>query len=306
MPRGRRYFILSDPLPKSEIPHLLGRVVEDKTHPNRSFAPVDTNPDDFIPGILPKPVTWESRREFYSDTSEWSLAGGLADLVSLEQGFGTEVGASLESDEVKSYMLSNTLLCFQKLMSYSPYSNDVRDLLKRSKSSHAYFVTGFLTAKDGVLSHFKANSRTSTVELTAPVLQAAGVPIPVGNPQVAPSTSTERRQERSMTIVEEVVFAVAYDVIRTSRSLDFDARGFLKTSIINSGPKRAKPKHMAFGAPEYDVDEWDSDDDESGYYASTVEEEEEISFVNTEANWDDGVDGKHAGVGSFFIPPKKD
>jgi hypothetical protein len=299
----RRYFILADAVPKSEIPHMLGRVVEDKTLPMRSFAPVDPgagssellhNPEDIIADMLPAPVEWRARKDFFSRTSEWRVEGGLADLVSIAQGHGTQRGVALESEEIRCYSMANTFHCFETLMANDSYARDVGALLERSKSGHAYFVTGFLTAKGGLFTEFQRQSRKSELEVTAPVLTAIAPGIDTiiggaGNPYLGPGFERSQQHGRSMEIVDEVIFAVAYDVIRGKRSLALDSRSFLKRTIQNAGPKRAKARHLAFAPDEDDSDEDDQDGEEFAYVDTTQVGSEQYD------------DQAAAGLGSFQL-----
>ncbi len=286
---------------------MLGRVVEDKTLPMRSFAPVDSgnssaesglrhNPEDIIPDLLPTPVEWRARKDFFSRTSEWRIEGGLADLVSIAQGHGTQRGVAVESDEIRCYSMTNTLHRFETLMANEPYARDVGALLNRSKSGHAYFVTGFLTAKGGLFTEFQGHSRKSEVEVTAPVLAAVAPGLETvlggaGNPYLGPGFEQSQELSRSMEIVDEVIFAVAYDVIRGKRSLALDSRSFLKRTIQNAGPKRAKARRLAFSP---DDDDDDSEEDE--------QDGEEFAYVDTTRvgieQYDDGPD---ANLGSFRL-----
>ena len=47
-----------------------------------------------------------------------------------------------------------------------------------------------------------------------------------------------------MKIEDEVIFALAYDVIKESRRPDLDVKTFTRRSHVNAGPKRAKAKHL--------------------------------------------------------------
>lgn len=295
MARPRKYFVLSEPLPASQISRLLARVVEDKSHPSYAYAPTATNPADLVPDLLPTPVQWSTCREFYSHTNQWSLAGGLSELLSLEQSRSVEKGVELESDRVKSYSLSNTLQHFQKLMAMDEYAKDVQALLQRAKSGHAYFVTGFLTTASGTLKSFESRGTGSSVGFTAPLGATGGLPLPFGNPEIQPGHSRESRRERSMTITEEVIFAVSYDVIRTSKSLDWDRKGWMKRTVFNAGPKRVKDKHMAFGEDSDSEEDEDSDPEVDIFRTSrgkAKHQEEPVSegdlvFIDTEQGWDE-------------------
>jgi hypothetical protein len=280
MASGRRHFILAEPAPVSELNTILGRVVEDKLLPMRSYAPVSPssgghspphNPSDIIPDILPKPTLWTNRSDFFSHTSDWSIAGGLSGLLGIEKSNEVERGISLESSELKSYSLTNAMNTFEKLMSNEHYALDVNELLKRSRRGHAYFVVGFLTTKGAMWKEFTSQSRRSGLEVTVPVLEAVGSPLGgIGDPHITPGFGTSERIERSMKIDDEVIFALAYDVIKGSRRLDLDAKAFLKRYVVNTGPKRAKARHLAFSPDE------DSDDDDE--IVDSDEEETELEI----------------------------
>lgn len=251
MSLGRKYVVLTDALPSTEIPHLLGRVAEQRSQPHRSYAPLYLKPRDILPSLAESnPVTWRSGREFYSDTTGWSLGGGLSELVIGESTWGKERGVTIESDTIKSYQMSNTWASFQRLMKHQEYAADVKDLLERSKSGHAYFVTGFLTAASGTLTTSNTTTRSASLQLTAPILQALGVSLiagGVGNPQVTPGFNISSSTESKREIVEEVVFAISYDLVRTSRSVDFDSKGWVKKTIVNEGPKRGRHTLVSSG-----------------------------------------------------------
>lgn len=276
MAPGRRYFIIAEPLPASDLSNILGRVVEDKLLPMRSYAPVSSspgsqspphNPSDIIQDILPNPTLWTNRNDFFSHTSDWRIAGGLSSVLSIDHGNKIERGISLESSELKSYSLTNTMNIFEKLMSNEHYSFDVNELLKRSRRGHAYFIVGLMTTKGAMWKEFTTQSRRSGLEVTVPVLEAVGSPlVGIGDPTISPGFEKSEHLKRKIKIEDEVIFALAYDVIKESRRLDLDAKAFIKTSLVNIGPKRAKARHLAF-APDKNSDDddeiVDSDDEES-------------------------------------------
>ena len=232
MTLGNKYFLLSDALPPGHIPHILGRVVEDKSNPLRSYAPVEHNATDFIPTFVPEPLIWSNMNDFTSRATNWSIGGGLADLIKIEPSMTNHQGFGVSSSEMKNYSLPNTAHNFQKLMGNKLYATDVKALLKRSKSGQAYFVTGFVTAKNGSFNHFHVKSRKLGLEINAPVFAAVGGAIPLSkgiSMQSSYSTQKTSSTSRSMTIEDEVVFAVSYDIIRS--------KNLFSKRIINAGPR---------------------------------------------------------------------
>jgi len=134
--------------------------------------------------------------------------------------------------------------------------------------------------------------------VTVPVLSAIAPGIEavlgggIGNPEVAPGVEISRRVEKTIAIggegEEEAIFAVAYDVIRGSRSLALDSKSFLKRTIRNAGPKMAKDRHLAF-APGEDGSDEDEDD-------------EEIVYVDTSRLGDVQFDEQGFDGASFELP----
>ncbi|KAH7141399.1 hypothetical protein B0J13DRAFT_58593 [Dactylonectria estremocensis] len=292
MSLGRKYFLLKDVLPKTEIPHLVGRVVLDKTHPSQAYAPFSHNPEDIVKDLLPAPVVWASGNDFISNTTGWKVTGGFSDIIQLGRSRSTENGASIESEEVSCYTMPNTMLAFEELMKNTAYSKDIHDILRRSNTGHAYFVTGFLTCRNGVLSVSRVESQHQQVGATAPILQAPASNFGrMGNPNLSFGFEKTQKKVLSRQLVDNVIFAVAYDVIRSSRSLDLDSRFFVKTSIINKGPKRVKPNHLAF------MRESDSDSDSE----DSASDNEEISYVNTELLGDERFDTVDLDAVSFHV-----
>jgi hypothetical protein len=277
MASGRRYFILEEPLPASEIPDLLGRVVVDKLLPLHSYAPFPSpeneepphNPTDIILDLLPKPIVWTDRKDFFTHTSDWKIRAGLADFLGVENIRENKKGISLESEEFKCYSLSNTTRKFNTLMKNEQYAQDVGDLLKDSGRSHAYFIVGFLTTKGAMWTEFASKSHKTELDVTVPVLESIGSPLAgIGDPKIAPGFKTSLTHGRTMKIEEERIIAVAYDIVKTSYKFGMSTKKFVKTVLINAGRAQPNSGHMAFS--------YDDDDDEE-----EEEEEEEGDFVGS-------------------------
>lgn len=269
MASGWRYFILPEPLPASEVPNILGRVVTDKKLPMHNYAPFSSSgtddprhdPADIISDILPTPVIWPNRKDFFSQTSDWSIQAGLANVLGIDTSHGDQKGIYLESEELKCYALSSTTRSFNKLMQNELYNRDVRQLLKDSGRGHAYFIVGFLTTKGALWTEFSSTSRQSGFNVTVPVLEVVGSPLPgLGDPQIAPSVGKSQTYARTMEIQDERIFAVAYDIVKMSYKLT-NAKKFVMSNIVNVGPVRGKAGHLMFSNDSDDEEFVDSDDE---------------------------------------------
>jgi hypothetical protein len=294
MAAHRRYFILDDAVSASEIPKMMGRVVADKVVPMRCFAPFSQTPADMVTDIMSAPVEWSGRRDFYSQTTNWSVRAGLAELLSIDTGRSQTRSVDVKADTIKCYTLKNSMMAFERLMRVPTYAEDVRTLLKQSRRGHAYLVVGMLTAEGGLWKEFTTRSAKVGLEVKAPVLEATtGITLPggIGNPEIKPEVEISQKIGREMKIGDEVIFALAYDVIRDSRSLDFEAKTFVKKTL-NVGPKIAKANHLAFTEPGRknrsldDSDEEEefefSDDDHDNHSHAIGSSKEVITYINTE------------------------
>jgi hypothetical protein len=277
MALGRRYFILEESLPASDIPKILGRVVVNKLLPmHHSYAPFPPekdeprhNAEDIIPNILPDPSIWPNRKDFLTHTSDWKIRGGLANVLGIENSHENKKGVSLKSEELKCYALSNTARHFKILMGNELFARDVCELLKDSRRSHAYFVVGFLTTKGAHWTEFATRSRRAEFDVTAPVLEAIGSPLQgIGDPQIAPGFGTSETYRRTMKIEDERIFAMAYDIVKTSYKFEMSPRKFVQSNFIDAGPIRASAKYLAFSNDSDEEEEDDDDDDDDGVVGS--------------------------------------
>lgn len=286
MSRERRYFVLAEVLPKSYIADFLGKVVMDKTSPTRHYAPFAGSPRDIAPQLAADIVVWSSRNDLYTHAKAWKIGGGLANLL-LQRSFLEEKGANLESDVVECHSMANTPVVFQSLMSNEAYASDVRALLKEAKSSRAYFVTGFLTTQNASFTEFSVKSQRTGLEVTALTLPG-GIPKPpsgddpFGRPNIKPEVEGSHRIKRSMKTADQVIFAVSYDVIKSSRSFDKDAKAFLSRSIVNAGPRRSKPKELAFNGEDSSSECSDEDTGDESTVAIPPPAADEVIFVRSE------------------------
>jgi hypothetical protein len=275
MASQRRFFILAESIPASEVPSMMCRVVTDKLLPQQKFAPfppvgaVDESQyrstNTIIPDITPPPQTSLNSRDFVQLVKENELKLSLATFFGIDFGRGVEESLTLESAVVKRYSLPNPDIYFDKLMQDSNYAGDVRAMLE-SSHGRAYLVTGFLTATGTVWKRTSGGTKTTGFTAAVPVSAIAGLPVPGLDPAISPSVSASRVLEREKYVIEEEIFAVAYSEVRYSRSLDRTAPHFTKKLPVVGPPKRAKARHLALGEDsdaEVDVSS-DEDEDEDG------------------------------------------
>jgi hypothetical protein len=288
MKPGRRYFILEDPLPYADQP--LGRVVVDKWRPMRDFAPCDPPAKgeprhglfDIKPDTKPNEHVYEDWERFVGHTSDWSIEAGLASLLGIKHSRESESGITLKSKELKTCNLTDTRRCFGDLMKNTLFSRDLTELVNQTKKSRLYFVVGYLTTKGGVWKEFISAKRSSRVDVTVPVLEAVGSPLPnnVGDPQVAPEVGNGERTEWSTKMEDDVIFALAYDVIKISYGFGSDRKAAARRRIEYGAPKLGKSHERVLAAD----DDTDSDEEDEDDYADDSEPLERVDAVLCDAN----------------------
>jgi hypothetical protein len=95
-----------------------------------------------------------------------------------------------------------------------------------------------------------------------------------------------------MRVVQEEIFAVAYNVVGTSYRVDRNAPGYIKKTPIAGGPKRAKAHHPSLGD--------DSDKEEVEIEEETIQDLGGICFQT--ANGEDELTrNQFSGQGSFSL-----
>jgi hypothetical protein len=229
---------------------MLCRVVADKLLPLHAYAPFN---DDVKPDILPNPSTYHNRTDFLNQVRGGQVHTALASFFGLNVASKSQEGLLLKSGQAKRYTINNPERKFKELMSEELYARDVREVLKKAKSGKAYLVVGFLTTSGAIWTQGETRSRTAGFQLTVPLSESVGSPIPgFADPQVNASASTQLQQGLHMHVVEEEIFAVAYDEIKFSYSIDIHALE-MKTTVVQGRPVIAQARYLAFGD--------DSDDD---------------------------------------------
>ena len=253
---------------------MMCRVVVNKLLPLHEYAPDDPlspgepshNVQTILPNILPEPFIYENHRQFLETVNEGSIRAAISSLFDVDLSSSAKAGLLMQSGTVKRYTLNNPKKIFNKLMENEDYARDVRDLLKDTSFGRAYLVVGFLTTTGTIWTQTENRSASAGLKVTLPA-QVVGLPLlGVANPELNPSVSTTKRQGRYMHVVEEEIFAIAYDEVKTSYGIDGLVKKLKKTPVLGSSV-RPQGKSFAF-TPESDSD--DSSDDDDGSDAMVV------------------------------------
>ncbi|KAK3370979.1 hypothetical protein B0T24DRAFT_303892 [Lasiosphaeria ovina] len=279
MEQQRRYFLLSEPCSAAEIPKMMCRVVANKYLPLQRYAPKEPlggdvepshNTNQVIPDILPPASKSASQADFMRNARDASLKASLMALFGIGAGRGDDATVKLDSKEVKRYTLANPKEYFEKLMRNELYARDVNQILDDCDGRKAYLVTGFLTTNDALWTFSSSVSSTKEFNVTIPVAEVLGVPVPISglDPELSTTISRSRERSRQMRVLEEEIFAVAYSVIR-SRGTGWIKRG-APTAVL-TGPVRVKARHLAFG----DDSGEEVDDEDSVDGLELIDEDEE-------------------------------
>jgi hypothetical protein len=257
---------------------MMCRVVADPLLPLHNFAPLEPlsadepthNVQDILPNILKAPQVYENRRDFVESVQDGAVRAGLATLFNIDFASRSAEGISLQSEKLKRYTLNNPEQTFNELMINEDYARDVQGLLR--KFGRAYLVVGFLTTSGTIWAQSQTRGSTFGFNVTLPISETLGAPAPV-DPNVDTSVSGASRRGLHMHVVKEEIFAVAYDVVKTSYTVDRRNRRVKKAPVI--GRALQARTRLRFGD---DSDSSDSSD------------EDDIAFVNGD---DDSSEEEH-------------
>ena len=221
---GGRYHFLEETCPSAEISKMMCRVVENPLLPLHKYAPIEPlsedepthNTQDIHPTILEEPLTYENRTDFIENIGEGVARAGLASLFNIDLASRSEEGLSMQSQKVKRYTLKNPELVFNKLMANEDYASEVRSLLRSTTFGKAYLVVGFYTTTGTIWTQSQRQSRTGGFKLAVPISKMVGDGTGLVDPHISTSVSRMTNQGLQMSVVQEEIFAVAYDVVKTS------------------------------------------------------------------------------------------
>lgn len=185
----------------------------------------------------------------------------LTDFFGFDFARSMEEQLILESQEAKRYTLKNPETYFETLMENDLYARDVRKVLKEAALGPVYMVVGFLTTTGATWKRNSIKSRPQGASITLPLAEAAGVPLPeILDPCFEVSRTKANSQGSTMSVAQEEIFAVAYNVVTTKYSLRKGKKGHSRRTTVLGLPKRARVHHLALGPG--DEVAGSSDDDE--------------------------------------------
>jgi hypothetical protein len=269
--QDRRFFLLQEPIPATEVDSFLGRLVVSKVSPLDKYAPYSPSGDvrhktnDIIPCILPKPEMVKSVDQTTTVARERGFSMKLSALLNIDLSRTEEESRGLQSELVKKYMLPLPEDHFLRLMQNKFYAQDALRLLQGTQSGRAYLVTGIITATESTWTIETTVGRGKGFNATVPVGEAVGIPDP-GLLDVGFGMNGSTSNTRSYTkhVAEEQIIAVAYSVVKLSSKLTWSPNLITQTPVIGR-PKRAKGHHLSMGGDDEDEEEefeWDSDDED--------------------------------------------
>ena len=265
----RRFFLLGAPCAQEEIKGMMGRVVRDRLWPLQDayapFEPLDSsearhNTQDILPEILPKPELSTNRREFIQSVQKHGVRAELTSLFGLELDWSDEHSAQLESAEVKRYMLKNPERFWDRLRKDAAYEKDVTELLDKCHWKKGYFVTGFMSAVGPLWKKSQRKVHSVGGTITAPVSATLlGTPTPL-DPSLGMNNANKIASSSKWHTSGEQIFAVSYYTVQLTRSLDKNAKHYVRKEAEFGGPARGKKHHLMLGEGEDEV-ELESDED---------------------------------------------
>jgi hypothetical protein len=271
---------------------MMGRVVQDIRLPLHRFAPVEPldhasprhNPQDILPTIVPKPNLSINRKEILESATTKELNVALTQFFGINFARSSTEKAELEGQQVKRYSLNQPKQVFKHLMKNNDYAKDVRELLAESKG-RSYMVVGFMTTSGAVWKLSSEAENKTGFTATVPLSLALGTP-PQLDPSISPSMSTKHSPSRTMSVVSEEIFAIAYDIVSTLRKLDFSAPGYVRKEEAYGKEKRAKAHHLALGEDsdeELEFESEDEDEKQPGLAPEAFYDGDEIVYSDVEA-----------------------
>lgn len=263
---------------------MIYRVVKDKLDPMHGYAPLESphNAIDIFPHLLPKPFTYENRIDVLSNIKESAVRTALTSFLGAD--FDSEVrnDLTMHTKVLKRYTLNNPAIWFKRLMENKDYERDVRNLVKGTSFGRAYLVVGFLTATGAIWTESQARSVSAGFQVTIPISTAVGCPTPsVTDPQISPSVANERIYKLHKHIVEEEIFAVAYDEVKISYNIGPKPTKWGPTVVIGR-PVKADARNLAF-----------SNDSDDGIVSSGDEEDEDEITEEEIVIVEDGAEDEH-------------
>ena len=212
MPR-KSIFLLSFPLPLKAV--TLGRLVDEPRTPAQGFF----DPSVKVPST-PQPTVLESHvdnisRLLASSTSAKFELTLTAFASSFLQGHHKDV-RQLTAKVAKQYLLSNSEEWFDEICS----AQQTRLWLERAamRGRRTYLVTGLQTLTNVSVHDTNSNEYGTGGDLQAPLLAAAGVPLPgLLDPGLSAKTTISRDVKDNYKIPDEMIYSVQYREVKLKK-----------------------------------------------------------------------------------------
>lgn len=267
------WLFLDQTLPSVKGPILLGSFVTDVQFPLDSDSSVPSSQSQ--PQRAKPPYLEPDDLEEPSSSTEGTIAAGTRSASTLDIAiYGLVSGSSrqveLKSQGITTHTLSSPRNVFSKIRNNPLYWGPVEELMRSNGSKPLYFVYGYKTAIDPVITRqtSKQRSHKGTVELSVAGAAAALLTLPaalpvLGNTRFGLSSENEDSSSQEMQEQGERLFAIQYwTLVRKVLSRKY------------SRPKPQGPpgsRNVMFHGGDSDDDDGDDDEEE-------VEEEDQFEW----------------------------
>ena len=281
----RRFFLLEEAVPTSEVETMIGRVVADPLRPQADFVPnpaLDVpglssfpsslplsspsalpsgyrSPGTIVPGINPMPTQLANVTLTIAADGSTSVGANAGSLLDVRLARHTANSAALTARLVRRHALAGldsrkTRRYFELLMADGGYSAAVGRLVRDCPTHEAYFVVGFVTAEGARWKRSLATRKQVALRAEVPVATiASGLPVDLGVGG-GPEMSSGHEVVAEYDVEQEQIFAVAYDVVKRVKKLDVEARWLVRRKIEHQGLLKPKTDHLAMGSEKEDDD----------------------------------------------------
>lgn len=216
----KSWLVLNETLPAVTGQSLLGTIVADVQLPTNRYEPRSKGlPANRHPLLEPSDVLTpyvEDRTITAGSSSGRSFEIGLCAFISGNKSSSKTRQAQITSTCITTYRLGSPDDVFKKLRNDSKHWAQVESLMLNSDSKKLYFVTGYKTATDPVITLSSSNQPSYGFELTAPVITAAtgGVTLPagimLGDPRFAIGMNKGDTAAQHGLVKGERLFAIQY------------------------------------------------------------------------------------------------
>ena len=274
-PDSKLWLFLNEPLRAEEGLSLLGTVVADVQHPTNRYEPklpIQSPQHPYLqPGDLLEPYVEDST--ITAGTNSGSTFGtGLYGFISGNANSSNSRQAEIISTCITTHALRSPDDVFKKIRNDAKYWQQVEDLMRTSDTKKLYFVCGYKTATDPVITSQTSKQRSHGGEITLPVAQAVtgGLTSPAGNlgdPRLAASLEKGSMASQSRLVKGERLFAIQYWTLVKKRETQLRSKrkyfNWPKSNRTDGIQAKAPSgKHIMFHGGDEDEEEEEEDEDE--------------------------------------------